>query len=155
MRGLLLFFVSVIFPTLAFGGGWDTFGKHGELKDYVIAEVGDLSAINPPVGTNWGVDLFKINARCIAFSSYNKPSLYSSKAALLLVKSPSTVKLAVFEDSISSIKVELYSIEVYECPYGSAVSESAEILQQKLKEQLEVLKKQQQQLEELRGSYSK
>lgn len=129
--------------------GWALFSKHAELKNYVIADVGEVSEVSKPIGANWNVDLYQLNGRCLAFSGYSKPYFYGNKAALLLVNSTQRVSLAILETTIGSIKVEVYGVDIYECPNSASVlpysSDPAEMLrlleerQRQLQRQLEEL----------------
>lgn len=139
----------VAFPTAASADGWALFSKQNDLKNHAIVDVGEISEVSKPVGANWNVDLYQMNGRCLAFSGYSSPPFYGRKAALLLANSAQRISLAILETSISSIKVDVYAVEMYECPNSSGVvpysSDPAEMLrlleerQRELQRQLDEL----------------
>lgn len=128
-------------PSTANADGWALFSKQNELKNHTIVDVGEISEVSKPVGANWNVDLYQINGRCLAFSGYSSPNFYGNKAALLLVNSAQRVSLAILETTIGAIKVDVYSVDMYECPdspnvlpYSSDPAEMLKLLEERQKE---------------------
>lgn len=107
--------ILVIASGQAISDGWSFLGKHDEIKGYSIVDVGEISVVNPPYGTKWNVDVFKLSLYCFSFSNYNH-DLNEGAAALLLANAQNNIKLATFERYPIDIKVELYSIQIHECP---------------------------------------
>lgn len=145
---------SVFFAaTTANADGWALFSEQAQMKGYVIAEVGEVSEVEPPFNTKWEDDVYQMNGRCFSFSGYNGYWGYGSKAALLLVNAQKNIKLALIESSIGSIKTELKSVTMLECPSGTNVvpysddpEEQLRLLRKRqddLKKKLEELQKQQ------------
>lgn len=140
----------VFFSVNVNADGWSTFSQHGDMKDFVIAEAGDVSKVEPPFNTTWEQDVFQMNGRCFIFSGYMGYWGYGNKSALLLVNTAKLVKLAIIEAEIGSIKVELKDISMIHCPSNSNItpysSDPKEMLrllrerQEKLKKQLESMK---------------
>ncbi len=113
--------------------GWALFSQQAQMKGYFIAEVGDVSAVEPPFNTEWENDVYQMNDRCFSFSEYNGYSGYGNKAALLLVNAQKDVKLALIESSIGSIKTELKSVTMLACPAGTNVIPQSDDLEQQLR----------------------
>lgn len=127
----------------AHADGWALFGKQTEMKNYVIADVGEVSQVDPPINTKWDRDVYQMNGRCFYFSGYMGYWGYGDKAAFLLVNAQRDVKVALLETSIGSIKVDLQSIVVVECPAGANVVP----YNNNPEEQLRLLQKRQEELE--------
>lgn len=136
--GALLAFASVE----ANANGWAIFSKHAAMKNYVIIDVGEVSGVEPPFNTKWQDDVYQMNGRCFSFSGYMGYWGYGRKAALLLVNTQKDVKLALIESAIGSVKVELQSIVMLECPSGTNVIPYSDDPE----EQLRLLKKRQEEL---------
>jgi hypothetical protein len=113
--------ILLVAATTSLAGGWDMMGNHAALKNHVIADVGEVSEVNPPLDTRWSDDVFQINGRCFIFSGFAGFSDYGSNSALLLVSDQKQVKLAIIKSSINSIKVEVKEITIVQCPQGTNV----------------------------------
>lgn len=100
----------------AIADGWDMFGQQEQMKNYIIADVGEVSKVDPPFNTKWENDVYRMNGRCFMFSGYMGYWGYGKKAALLLVNAQKNIQLALIEPSIGATKVELKSIEMIKCP---------------------------------------
>ena len=96
--------------------GWAMFSQQAQMKNYVIADVGEVSKVEPPFNTKWEKDVYQMNGRCFLFSGYMSYWGYGNKAALLLVNAQKSIQLALIESVIGSIKVELQSITMIKCP---------------------------------------
>lgn len=139
-------------PLSAHADGWALFGKQSAMKNYVIADVGEVSPVDPPVNTKWEQDVYQMNGRCFYFPGYMGIWGFGGKAALLLVNAQKDVKVALFETSIGTVKADLQSIVLVECPAGTNVipysddpEEQLRLLQKRqedLKKKLEQLQKQ-------------
>lgn len=147
---LCLILAVISLPTHA--DVWAIFGNQAAMKNYFIAEVGEVSQVDPPMNTKWENDVYQMNGRCFYFAGYMGYWGYGSKAAFILVNAQKDVKVAFFESSIGSIKVDLQPIVLVECPSGTNVTpysddpeEQLRILQKRqaeLKKKLEQLEKQ-------------
>lgn len=129
---------------------WSMFSQHDQMKKHVIADVGLVSKVDPPYNTKWDKDVFQINGRCFVLTGYSSYWGYGDKAALLLVNAQKSIQLALIQSEMGSIKVELQSIAIIECPSGSNVipySDDPEELLRLLKKRQEELNRK---LEELK-----
>ena len=145
--------LAIFASTPADADGWALFSEHAQMKGYFIAEVGEVSKVDPPFNTERENDVYQMNGRCFSFSGHNGYWGYGSKAALLLVNAQKIIKLALIESSIGSIKTELKSVTMFECPSGTNVvpysddpQEQLRLLQKRqdeLKKKLEDLQKKQ------------
>lgn len=141
-----------VFSLSANANGWAAFGKQAEMKNYVIADVGDVSQVDPPMNTKWEKDVYQMNGRCFYFSGYIGYWGYGGKAAFLLINAQKDVRVALFEASIGSVKADLQSVVLVECPAGTSIlpysddpAEQLRLLQKRqeeLKRKLEQLQKQ-------------
>lgn len=145
--------VVILAPTSVCADGWAIFSEQAQMKGYVIADVGEVSEVDPPFNTDWENDVYQMNGRCFSFAGYNGYCGYGSKAALLLINAQKNIKLALIESSIGSIKTEMKSLTMLECPSGTNVvpysddpEEQLRLLQKRqedLKKKLEDLQKKQ------------
>lgn len=94
---------------------WDMFGQQEQMKDYVIADVGEVSKVQPPFNSKWEKEVYRMNGRCFQFSGYAGYLDYG-QAALLLVNAQKNIQLALIESAIGGTKVELKSIAMIKCP---------------------------------------
>jgi hypothetical protein len=114
-----IFLASVSVQAVA--DGWAMFGQQEQMKNYVIADVGDVSKVEPPFNTKWEKDVYQLNGRCFLSSGYIGYWGYGTKAAFLLVNAQKNIQLALVESAIGSIKVEVQPISMIECPSGTNV----------------------------------
>lgn len=122
--------------------GWAMFSQQAQMKNYVIVDVGEASKVEPTYNAKWNKDVYQMNGRCFVFPGYMGYWGYGNKAAFLLVNAQKSIQLALVETAIGSVKVELQSIAMIECPSGNNVmpySDNSE-------EQLMLLKKRQAEL---------
>lgn len=126
----------------AYADGWALFSQQEQMKGFVIADVGEVSEVEPPLNTKWQEDVYEMNGHCFSFSEYNGYWGYGSKAAFLLVNAQKVIKLALIETSIGSLNVELKSVTMLECPTGSNVVPDSDDPQERLR----LLRKQQEEL---------
>ena len=137
--------VALLLAVLSFSAcadGWAFLSQQEQMKGFVIADVGEVSEVEPPFNTKWQEDVYKMNGRCFSFSGYNGYWGYGSKAAFLLVNAQKVIKVALIESSIGSLNVELKSVTMLECPTrsgGVPYSDDPE-------EQLRLFQKQQEEL---------
>lgn len=144
MNGSIVGAILVAVSIEASANGWATFSQHTSMKGYVIAEVGEVSEVQPPFNTKWNENVFQMNGRCFTFPGYMGMWGFGSKAGMLLANAQKDVKLALIESAIGSIKVELQSIGVIKCPSGTNVlpySDDPEEQLRLLKKRLEELKR--------------
>lgn len=106
------------------------------MSGYLIAEVGEARKLDPPINTRWVQDVYQFNGHCFTSLGY---FWFGTKPALLLVNDKKQIKLALLETSFSSIKVEVDSIMLVECPsttmpYSDDPQEMLRLLEQRQKE---------------------
>jgi hypothetical protein len=114
-KALVAVFLAVT-SAQAVADGWDMFGQQEQMKNYVIADVGEVSKVDPPFNTKWEKDVYRMNGRCFTFYGYTGYWGYGKKAALLLVNAQKSIQLALIEPTIGATKVELKSITMIVCP---------------------------------------
>lgn len=112
LAAMFLTFISA----QAAADGWDMFGQQDQMKNYVIADVGEVSKVEPPFNIKWEKDVYRMNGRCFMFSGYTGYWGFGKKAALLLVNAQQNIQLALIESSIGATKVELKPITMIKCP---------------------------------------
>ena len=149
MKSRLIFVLFILYSINVSADEWSLFSQHGEMKDFMIAEVGEVSKVEPPFNTVWNQDVYQMNGRCFLFSGYMGYWGYGDKSALILINSAKIIKLAIIEAEIGSIKVDLKGITMIDCPsssnmvpYSSDPKEMLRLLKEKqleLKKQLEQL----------------
>jgi hypothetical protein len=96
--------------------GFDTFSRHEELQNHVIVDTGDFEKISPPFGKLGASDVLKLKSNC--FEPIGSLGLwsYGKKAGLVLVNKEKSVKVALLESSIGSIKVQAVNVIQISCP---------------------------------------
>lgn len=117
----VLVILSLLASPHTWASGWTLFSKQSEMKSYIIADVGEVSQVEPPINTKWEEDVYQINGQCFYLPGYVGNWSYGSKAAMLLVNAQKDIKLALFEAWIGSVKADLQSIVLIECPAGKNV----------------------------------
>jgi len=117
MKSRLVFALLFLCPMNASANGWSLLSQHQQMTGFVIAEVGEVSKVEPPLDTTWNEDVYKMNGRCFFISSYMGYWGYGSKSALLLVYSAKLIKLAIIKDELGLVNVELKDIRMINCPY--------------------------------------
>jgi len=147
---LFLALVLALFNTnsFAFEG---LFSDHDQLKNKVIVEIGNVKEINPPYGTQWSSKVYVLKSRCFTTSGFL--SVYGSESAMMVYGKDKLVELAVFEKTISDLKVEMNYITLINCPESAFIPPSCDGLstddcrkilnayEKKLQLQLEKLKR--------------
>lgn len=118
---LLPFLIILLCPTFAFADGWALFSEQAQMREHVIVDVGEVSKVNPSQITRRDNDVYKMNGRCFSFNGYNGQWNYGSKAAFLLANAQNSIKLALIESSIGSLKVEMKSLTMLECPSAEII----------------------------------
>jgi len=111
----------------ASGGSWDSFGDHKEMKDYVVTEVGNAEKLDPPSNTGWSKDVYQLNQHCFTLLGHLDYWGYGGKAAFILANQYGSTKIALFERSVSSVKVEVQNITMIKCPSSNVVPYSDEV----------------------------
>jgi len=140
-------FITLVFcllPSFASASGWAIFSEHERMKGYSVEEVGNVSKVEPPFNTTWEEDVYQMNGRCFLLPSYMGIWGIGDKSGLLLVNAQKIIQLALIESSIGSIKVEMESVNMVECPSGTNVipySSDPEERLRMLKQQQEELKR--------------
>lgn len=141
-------------PGLAHADGFAMFSKHEELKGHVVVDAGDFEKIDPPVGNLGSSELLILNSNC--FQPIGLLGLwgYGKKSGLLLVDRNKSIRVALFESNIGSVKVESVTVIQVACPTTDSSGLPLDPRQrlQELKRQQELLL---QQLERLRQQQKK
>lgn len=112
----LIFLILIITTKTSHAESWGPLSDQASLKNHVILEAGDASEVEPPYGVKWSSDVFQMNNRCFIFQGFLGYWGYGSKPAFLLVSEQRNLKIAIFESSAGSIKVELKNITLIQCP---------------------------------------
>ena len=105
-----------LLPSFVHADGYGLFSKHEELRGHAVIDAGDVEKIDPPFGKLGASETLKLGANCFEPLSSLGSWGYSKKAGLVLVDRSRTVKLALIESSIGSIKVEMVSVMQVACP---------------------------------------
>ena len=98
--------------------GFDTFSKHKDLVNHAILEIGDVEKMENSTGSS-SSEFFRINSRCVQATGYSGYWGYGKKAGLLVVDTAKSVKLALLEPSLGSIKAEIKPVILVACPNSS------------------------------------
>ena len=114
-KGIVTVLLAIT-SSLAVADGWDMFGQHEQMKNYVIADVGEVNKVDPPFNTKWEKDVYQMNGRCFTYSGYLGYWGYGKKAALLLVNAQKIIQLALIEPTIGATNVKLIPITMIKCP---------------------------------------
>ena len=112
-----IFLVSTSAQAVTDGRG--ILGQQEQMKNYVIADVGEVSKVEPPFNAKWEKDVYQLNGRCFLLSDYIGYWGYGSKAAFLLENAQKKIQLALVESAIDSIKVERHPVSMIKCPSGT------------------------------------
>lgn len=146
-------FAYGIAGNLAFADGFDTFSKQKELIRSVVVDVGEAEKVDAPINNSFAGDTIKLAGRCFKPLRYLGSWGLGKKAALLLVDQSKAVKIALLENGIGSIKVDVIPVTEALCQanYSDDLSsdpkkalEQLRQRQEALREQYERLRKQQQ-----------
>lgn len=141
--------VLAVIPQAAIADGYSLFSSHEELKDHVVVDAGDFEKIDPPFGKIGASAILKLNSNCFHPSGSLGSWGYGKKAGLVLVDRKKSIRVALLESSISSIKVEVTLVLQVACP-----TEDASGLPLNPQQRLQELRRQQEllqlQLEQLR-----
>ena len=108
--------VLAVIPQAAIADGYALFSKHEELKAHVIVDAGDFEKIDPPFGKLGTSDVLKINSSCFQLAGSLGSWGYGKKAGLVLVDRNKTIRIALLESSIGSIKIETMPAVQVACP---------------------------------------
>lgn len=133
---------ALLIPTLAYGDGFELFGRQDDLKMTVIADVGEAEKISAPFGNLGARDMIKINGRCFEAIGSIGSWGYGRKAAFVVVDQAKNVKIAILETGISSVKVDVISVVQVDCSSNASVD-----LPSDPEKMLEVLRKRQEALQ--------
>ncbi|MDN5752537.1 MAG: hypothetical protein L0H15_04540 [Nitrosospira sp.] len=134
---------ALVFPTVAHGDGFDIFGRQDDLKMAVIADVGEAEKIDAPLGKLGANDRIEINGRCFEPVGSVGYWRYGRKAAFVVVDQAKSLKIAILENGIGSIKVDVISVIQIDC----SASASGELPSDPEK-MLEILRKRQEVLQQ-------
>lgn len=137
---------------LALADGFDTFGKQKELIRTVVVDVGEAEKIDAPIGNSLAGDTIKLAGRCFKPLGYLSSWGYGKKAALLLVDQSKAVKIALLENGIGSVKVDVISVTVVPCQanYSDDLSSDPKTALEQLRQRQEALREQYERLQKQR-----
>lgn len=105
-----------VLPSLAHADGYGLFSKHEELKNHAVIDAGDVEKIDPPFGKLGASETLKLGANCFQPLGSIDSWGHGKKAGLVMVDRSRTIKLALIESSIGSIKIEAVSVIQVNCP---------------------------------------
>ena len=103
-------------PGLAFADGFATFSKHEDLKGNVVVDAGDFEKIEPPAGKIGSSEMLMLNSNCFQPIGLLGLWSYGKKSGLLLVDRNKSIRVALLESSIGSVKVESVAVIQVACP---------------------------------------
>lgn len=116
-RRLSVALLAIATPFVASADGFALFSKHEELKAHVVVDAGNVEKIEPPFGTLSINEVLKLGGKCFQPLGFVGLSGLEKKAGLLLVDRFRSLKLALLESSIGSVKVgEVVSVTQITCP---------------------------------------
>jgi len=113
--------LSLVFCGGASSNGWAIFSEHAQMKNFVIVDAGGTSKLELPVGKQWATDVYQMSGRCFVFQGLIGLWGFGEKATLLLMNSQRVPHLALIQNEIGSIKVEVKPISLVQCPESSSV----------------------------------
>jgi hypothetical protein len=108
--------VLVVMPTAATADGYAFLSKHAELKAHFVVDAGDVEKIDPPFGKLGATEVLKLNSNCFQPAGSLGSWGYGKKAGLVLVDRNESIRIALLESSIGSIKVETTLVLQVACP---------------------------------------
>lgn len=114
-RALLALATMMLIPTVQ-ADGFDTFSRHEELQNHVVVDTGDFEKISPPFGRLGASDVLKLKANCFEPLGNLGTWGFGRKAGLVLVNKEKSIKIALFESGIGSIKVQAVTVIQVGCP---------------------------------------
>ena len=136
-------------PISSVADGFGLFSKHEELKSHVVVDAGDFEKVESSDRSIGSAEILKLNSNC--FNAIGPLGFWTSgkKAGLVLVDKGNSIRLALIESGVGSIKVETVAVLQVACP-----TEGSTVLPLDPRQRLEELKRQkealQRQLEQLR-----
>lgn len=113
LAGILLL---SLMPQAASADGYALFSKHEELKAHVVVDAGDFEKIDPPFGKLGATEVLKLDSNCFQPAGSLGSWGYGKKAGLVLVDRNKTIRIALLESTIGSIKVETTPVLQVACP---------------------------------------
>ena len=96
--------------------GFEMFSRHEELQNHVIVDTGDFEKAGSPVGNLGASEVLKLKSNCFQALGNIGAWGYGKKAGLLLVNKEKSIKVALLESSIGSIKVQVTGVIQIACP---------------------------------------
>lgn len=141
-----------LLPGFAVADGYALFSKHEELKRHVVVDAGDFERVVPNDGSLPASVVVKLNSNCFqalgALSSWG----FGKKAGLVLVDREKSIRIALLEASVGSIKVETVQVVRVSCSSGGAYGSSIDLdeREQQLNRLQELFRAQQEQVRQLR-----
>lgn len=139
--------------SMALAEGFDTFSDQQRLENQVVVAAGNIG--KRMSATSYSNDIsyfdrqkqtvFQIGRFC--FKSTEAFEDISGKAGLVLLDQYSQASVAVVTESISTIKIKMMSVAVFDC--ASLTMQEGKQLQNQLQQQLEVLKQQRAALDQM------
>lgn len=148
LRQFLLFSLMLI-PVMAYADGYGLFSKHEELKGHVVVAAGDFEKIEIRSSSGYStLELLKLGSNCFEPLGATGIWGFGKKAGLVLVDRNRSMRVALIESLVGSIKIELLSVTQVSCSAGSSTldGDPQQTLDQLRRQQQEL----QRQLERLR-----
>lgn len=105
-----------LIPQAATANGFALFSEHEELKGHVVVDAGDIEKFDPPFGKLGATEVLKLNSNCFQPIGLLGSWGFGKKAGLVLVDRNKTIRIALLESSISSIKIEATPVLQVACP---------------------------------------
>ena len=138
-----------LLPYAASASGYSLLSRPEQLKGHVIVDSGDFEKIDPPFGKLGATEILRLNSNCFQPSIPLGSWGYEKKAGLVLADRNKTVRIALLESSLGSIRVETLPVMQIACPTEDSKGLPLDPQQQiqQLRQQQELL---QLQLERLR-----
>ena len=110
-----IFFLAVM-PLSATADGYALFSKHEEMKAHAVVDAGDFERFDPPIGKFGASEILKLKSNCFQPTGSLGSWGSGKKAGLVLVDRDKTIRIALLESSIGSIKVETSHVLQVACP---------------------------------------
>ncbi len=101
----------------------DTFdsyqSEHEKLKGFVIVDAGNTEKVHMPFDSYQTDAIFKLNSRCFTSNTLGGIGFVGT-ASLLLVNENKEMKIALIENKMSNLQVNIEPIRVVECSSGKS-----------------------------------
>jgi hypothetical protein len=105
----------LIQPNIVFADGFEMFSKHEELKAHEVVDAGDVEPFDLHNISSIG-QVVTLGGNCYKTIDSMELLGVEKKAGLLLMDHLHSLKLALLESSIGSIKINVYNVMKVTCP---------------------------------------